>query len=220
LEAKPQPRRGLALLGGVAALGAVSFLFYRRQRKAGQLGGPMSVAKLLWLDYALTAWFVVPFCFWRSPRIAPGLRRVYGAHLGGFAARGAAELWMLYVTRSWIPPYGIGHDLFAIGLISMFLPSVRAGLPEEVDPADRAALRFLTSVRAGLACEILFAWLFYHAVERDTSGVWFASTDPAFERINRLTWAVVLVAYPDLGRTLWEGRDALFPVLEGEKTVG
>src|SRR5262249_57640640 len=126
----------------------------------------------------------------------------YGAHLAGFAARGAIELWLLYGRHAWIPPYGIAHDLLTITLITVLLRRAARSLPEAPDPVNRAALRFLTSIRLGLCCEALFAWLFFRAVSEHTGVTWFASTDPRFAAINALTWAVVLVAYFDLCRTL------------------
>src|SRR5262245_7893228 len=101
--APPVPRLAVPLI----VLAAVSALFYYRQNWAGQVGGPISPAKILWLDYALIAWLMVPFALWRSPAVHPALRRIYGAHLAGFAARGAIELWLLYGRHAWIPPYGI-----------------------------------------------------------------------------------------------------------------
>src|SRR5947207_8939496 len=149
--------RSWGLLGAIAALLAVSVVFYLRQNFAGQIGGRMSLPKLLWLDYALIAWYLLPIAFWRSPRIEPALRRIYGAHLASFAARGLIELFMLYVAIAWKPPYGIAHDLFNIALISALIGAARSPLRERRDPANRAARRFLTSIRLVLCCEIVFA---------------------------------------------------------------
>ena len=161
----------------------------------------MSVAKLLWLDYTLLAWFIVPFFVWRSRLIDLPLRQIYGAHLVNFVARGVVELWMLYITISWIPPYGITHDLFSIGLITCLL-RYRSHQVRELDNSENsAALRFLLSIRVGLACEITLAWLFYRATE-GRIGIYFASDDPHFAVINNLTWVIVLFAFTDLLRFL------------------
>lgn len=206
------PGNGFGLLGALTLVIPASLVFYYRQNHAGQIGGAMSLPKLLWLDYALVAWFVVPFFLWRSPRVAPVLRRIYGAHLLGFALRSAAELWLLYGAHAWIPPYGIGHDLFTIALITVLLRRARGELSEARivgDPVNRAALRFLTSIRLALVAEIVFAGLFFEAVGGQTAHIWFADpTSAAFARINALTWVVVAVAYPDLLRTLWTARAA------------
>jgi hypothetical protein len=189
----------------------ISSWFYYRQNFAGQIGGEMSIAKLLWLDYAIIAWFILPFFLCRSPLIAPGLRWIYAAHLATFVVRGAIELWMIYISISWIPPYGITHDLIGIALITALLRHGRREFHQLDDAANRAAIRFLTSIRVGLICEIVFAWLFYRVIEGKI-GIYFASRDPIFATINGLTWTAVVILYADLLRTLWLGREALFPV--------
>jgi hypothetical protein len=194
------------------ALALASAWFYARQNGGTTLGGEISPPKLLWLDYALTAWFLVPFAFWRATGLAPWLRRIYGAHLASFTLRGLLELWLLYGVHAWIPPYGITHDLATILLITFLLrrpPADRRALSR----ADRVALGFLTSVRIGLTCEMLFAWLFYQAVHGRTSETWFAANGPEWMLINSLTWAAVIPGYLDLARVLWGARDVLFPAL-------
>jgi hypothetical protein len=201
-----RPRRRLTLLFALAALLLAALAFRRGQNVAGYIGGPISWPKLAWLAYALAGWYLVALFFWRSPLVAPARRRAYGWHLLGFTLRGVVELWLIYVAVAWIPPYGITHDLLDIGLIT----AVARGAGPPLNEADRAAAHFLTSIRLGLCCEIVFAWLFHQAVDaRD--GIYFAADDPAWLPINRLTLAVVLVAWPDLLRVLWRGRDALFP---------
>jgi hypothetical protein len=201
------PRRTFALVLALATLAAISGWFYYRQNFAGQIGGEMSIAKLLWLDYAIIAWFILPFFLWRSPLIASNLRRIYAIHLVNFSFRGVIELWMMYVTFSWMPPYGIGHDLFSIAILTGLRRSV-SGKPAPVrDPANQAALSFLTSIRLTLLCEMAFAWLFYRS--RADTGLYFASADPSFALINRLTWIVVIFAYADLARILWAARKVL-----------
>jgi hypothetical protein len=202
-----KPSRRLTLLVVLAVLFAAALLFRHGQNVAGRIGGPISWPKLLWLTYTLAAWFVVAFFFWRSDQVAPARRRAYGWHLASFTVRGLVELWLIYVAVAWIPPYGIGHDLFDIALITV----MARGAGEPRGAADRAAAHFLTSIRLALCCEIVFAWLFHQAADART-GVYFAADDPYWAFINRLTTVVVVVAWPDLLRVLWTGRDALFPV--------
>jgi hypothetical protein len=204
-------RQNLSFPAAVIGLLTVSLWFYYRQNFAGQIGGAMSVAKLLWLDYTLLAWFIIPFFVWRSPLVASSVTEIYGAHLVNFFFRGLAELWMLYITISWLPPYGIGHDLFSIGLITGLLLRSRGKLSELHGAQNSAARRFLVSIRLGLVCEIILAWLFYRATE-GRIGIYFASDDPHFAFINRLTWAIVLFAYSDLLNFLWRARRVFFPV--------
>lgn len=209
-------RRSIAFPGAILALTMISLWFYYRQNFAGQIGGEMSVAKLLWLDYTLLAWFVVPFFLWRSPLIEPPLRKIYGAHLMNFAARGAVELWMLYISISWLPPYGITHDLFSIGLITGLLWRKRGKLGSH-NTHHSAARRFLLSVRVGLVCEMILAGLFYRAT-RGQIGIYFASDEPHFAFINNLTWVIVLFAYADLLIFLWRARHIF--LIAGKANLG
>ena len=206
------PRRNFALVLTIATLAVISIWFYYRQNFAGQIGGEMSIAKLLWLDYAIIAWFILPFFLWRSSLIRSSLRRIYAIHLVNFSLRGMTELWMMYVTFSWAPPYGIVHDLFSIVMLTGLRRSVSDKHGQEDSP-NQAALSFLTSIRLTLVCEMAFAWLFYRT--RSDSGLYFASSDPSFAIINQLTWIVVIFAYTDLARILWAARGALYPVVSG-----
>ena len=202
-----RPRRRLTLLFGLLALALLALAFRHGQNVGGRIGGPISWPKLAWLTYALAAWYLVALGFWRSDQVAPARRRAYGWHLASFTARGLIELWLIYVAVAWIPPYGITHDLLDIALITVM---VRRAEPAR-SAADQASAHFLTSIRIGLCCEIVFAWLFHQAADA-RSGVYFAADNPYWALINRLTLAVVVVAWPDLLRVLWTGRDALFPV--------
>jgi hypothetical protein len=196
----------LAPAASLFGLLAASLFFYYGQNVAGNIGGPISIPKLLWLHYALAAWFVVAFFFWTSDAVDPALRRVYGWHLASFGLRGAAEMVMLYVTLGWSPLYGITHDLSDIAMITW----LRRGTSTAArDDANRAARHFLTSVRLGLVCEIVFAALFHRATAGQV-GLYFASEAPCWAFINRLTVVAVLALYPDLAWTLWKGRGALF----------
>jgi hypothetical protein len=199
-------RRRPSLAVALAVLAMAALVFQHRQNVAGGIGGPISLPKLLWLTYALAAWFVLPYYFWRAGALSPGLRRVFGLHLSSFILRGAVELWLIFVLVAWIPPYGIAHDVFDILLITAALRAV----PTAASAAERAARRFLTSIRIALCCEIAFAWLFHQAVDART-GIYFASSDPMWIFINRCTWAALAFALPDLVATLFSARDVLFP---------
>lgn len=208
-------RRSLLLPCVVVVVAVGMGYFWHGQNLAAHPGGAISLPKLLWLSYALIAWFLVPFAFWRAQVVSLRLRRIHGIHLGLFAARGIAELWLLYGIHAWIPPYGISHDLIVIATITglLFLQPKSADVSSD---ADRAARQFLTSIRIALLFEITFAALFFVAVHGAThgrEGIWFASDDPRFRLINALTWVGVTLGYADLARIAWLGRDALFPRL-------
>ena len=198
------PRRSWVPVA-LAVLLVGSGVFFAGQNTGGGLGGRMSPAKLLWLDYALAAWFLLPFGFATATGLDRRLRWVYGWHLASFGLRGAVELWLLYGPRAWIPPYGIAHDLFHLALLGVLMGRL---LPRSWAPpttADRVARRFLASIRLGLCAEILFAFLFYQVAQGQTARVWFADDSGPYRFIIGLTWLVVVPAWVDLGYTLVAG---------------
>jgi hypothetical protein len=192
-----------AFLGVVTLLGAVSVFFYWRQNFAGQIGGAMSIAKLLWLDYAILSWFILPAFLCGSPATAQ-MRRLCAIHLINFGGRAVIELWLLYVVIGWTPLYGIAHDLFSIALITWLAPR-HAGTERH----------FTWTLRLTLACEILFASLF-HLETAGEGAIYFASDDPRFRMINTVTWIVVCAAYTDLAWVVARLRGVLMPGMEPE----
>lgn len=188
------PFRALA----VSVTAAVAW-FARGQNRSGRAGGRISLPKALWLNYTLLSWFVFPAALLRHPGMSAATRRTLAAHLASFGARGAAELWMLYRTRSWRVAYGVGHDLFDLALLSVLL-----GRNRPLGSADRLARRHLDAVRGTLVAEIVFALAFHRAVAGRTYGdgaIYFASEGAEFHHINRLTAAVDGAAYLHLVRT-------------------
>lgn len=179
-------RLGLAL--GLLLVATISLIFARRQNRAAGLGGAISRPKQLWLAWTIYTWFVV------APTVAadPGLPRPLAWTLGGFAGwmwfRGLAELFMLYVTKNWRPPYGISHDLSCIAWIlgaGIYFGPVTEGV------AAQWVQALVLVMLASLCLETWYAWAFFRAVEGRTTGhdgVWFADPhDPRFRRINQVT---------------------------------
>jgi len=174
------------LLAAAAALVLLSALFYWRQNFKGQIGGAMSIAKILWLDYAIFAWLVMPALLLFSVPLSEGWRRLFIAHLINFGLRAVIELVLLYVFVAWSPLYGIAHDLFSIALIAWLAPH------------DASILyHYSWTMRIGLMCEIVFAALFHRLTSKERA-IYFASDAPRFRMINRLTMAVDAIAYGDL----------------------
>lgn len=212
--ARPAARRqGVShrwsLLCVMGAVTAVVTAFGVRQNVSPVLGGPISLPKLLWLNYALLGWFVVPWFLWRHPHVIPSVRRIFTAHLISMCARGVTELWMLYVTVSWSPVYGITQDLFQIALIAMFrCISRRPATPIE-DHFNQAVRRFCTSIQLSLCAEIVFAALFYQTGAH-RQAIYFASSTEPYRFINALTVLVDIAVYTNLAVFLWRQRTALF----------
>ncbi len=196
------------MLYGLLGMAAFSAVFYWRQNYAGQVGGPMSVEKILWLNYALTAWFVVPAFLLRRPDLAPPLRVILGAFLASMLGRGGVELWLIYVAFGWSPLYGIAHNLANLALFAVLCRRYRDRLAA-LDGFDAGVCGFVTSIRLSLVAESVFAALFYRmAVHQDA--IYFAPPTEAFAHINLLTRAVDVAVYGYLGAFLWRHRLALF----------
>jgi hypothetical protein len=189
-------------------MAACSAVFYYRQNHAGQVGGPMSVEKLLWLNYALTAWFVVPALLLRHPDLAPPLRAIFRAFLASMLGRGVIELWLIYVAFGWSPLYGIAHNVGTMTLLAVLCRRHGPALGR-LDPFNAAVRRFVTSVRLSLVAESVFAVLFYR-MQVHQEAIYFAPPTEAFAHINLLTRAVDAAVYTDLVCFLWRQRAALF----------
>ncbi|MBM3275886.1 MAG: hypothetical protein FJZ00_12090 [Candidatus Sericytochromatia bacterium] len=192
-----EPGPGLLLaLGGLATW---ALWFYRGQNRGHRVGGPMSLPKIGWLTYALTAWYVVPAFFWRDKRVHPAVRRLYGVHLGAWAARGVAELVLMYGFHAWKPPYGIAFNSSMFALLA----GLRWYWGPQLDKAtgfhDRNALIHMGMMQATLIPETAFAGLFFQARQGDTETIWFADDSPRYRLINRFTMLVDLTVYPVLG---------------------
>jgi hypothetical protein len=191
----------LALACGVAAL-----LFRRAQNVKGARGGRISGPKVAWLFYAVFLWFLVCPLVALDAAVPVEARAVLGAFAAFMWLRGAAELYLLYVTKSWRPPYGVAHDVACIALVLGGLFWGRARWLGALAPVDLWALAFLGLVLVSLCVEVAYAALFFHAVEGRTTGeegIWFADEEQArFRRINRLTLALNVPLYAGLAALL------------------
>jgi hypothetical protein len=196
----------LVLLGVFALLGV---LFQRRQNQRGTRGGRISPPKVAWLFYALYFWFIVCPAVALDPAVAPEARAVLGLFGASMWVRGVAEMYMLHVSKSWRPPYGIGHDVLCIALVLGGLAWHPAHWMGPLSRSEAWALALVGLVLISLVIEIIYAALFFHAVEGATmgeEGVWFADEEQArFRRINRLTFALNVPMYGALAALLAAG---------------
>ncbi|WP_257451502.1 hypothetical protein [Archangium lipolyticum] len=193
----------LALLCLSALLG---FLFWRRQNARRSLGGRISPPKLAWLLYAIFLWFLLCPLVALDSAVHPELRRVLGAFGACMWVRGLAELYMLYVSHNWKPPYGIGHDVLSILLLLAGLSWYQVHRTGTPSPLDSWTLSLLALVLVSLFIEVLYATLFFQAVQGHTTGedgIWFADEEQArFRRINRMTFACNVPLYAGLAALL------------------
>jgi hypothetical protein len=190
------------LVCSIAALSAASALFAWKQNHLGGIGGPISLAKTLWLNYMLIAMYIVPFFLWRKSTLAPATRRLFGAIFLSFAVRAPIELWIIYYTRAWRCGYGIAHDVFTILLI-IFL---RREISPDVVERDSATMRVATLLQIMLAVEIFMAWEF-SLLASPAQGIYFAADTPHFRFVNIASWIAVSFGYPALLYLLWRSRN-------------
>jgi hypothetical protein len=175
---------------------------YWAQNVAGRPGGAISVPKAIWLAYALATFYLLPAFFWRDRRVAPTLRAIFFWFLLSWSVRGAAELYLMFGVHRWIPPYGVVHGLFNLGLLAWLTHRARPELAALASAADRNAVACLGVIRITQIAEIAFALLFYWAVGFDTRTMWFASHERRFLFINLLTLGVELWLVPLLVGTV------------------
>ena len=179
----------LMTIGGFAAATA---LFGWRQNKGGVVGGPISLPKILWLNLTLTVFFGLPFALWRETSLSPGMNALWGWLLLSFVLRAVIELYLIYVTISWKCLYGITHDLFSLALAV----ALRAGITPQ--PSDQKALAFLWVYAAVLLVEAGMAKAFSRLAD-PKDGIYFASQEERFKRVNMASWAASAAGYAALG---------------------
>jgi len=173
--------------------------FFWAQNWKGKRGGEISPAKLLWLLYAITLWFVLAPAIAFDVTVPLGFRIL----LGGFSVlmwvRGAGELFMLYVTKNWRPPIGMAHNLLCIFFLSVGLGFFVNDGALFARSSHVWLVGFVLLLVVSLLVETMYAFLFHRAVNGQTTGedgIWFAATEDArFNRINRLTTALNVPLY-------------------------
>src|SRR5258705_4425522 len=139
----------------LALFAAACVVFYQRQNAGLQIGGAISLPKMLWLSYALAAWFVMPFFLWRDERLLSAVRRVFGVFLLLLIVRGAVQLPLMYVFRHWNPLYNIGYTLFTLLVVLCLRWRLRPA-----DVLSRRALRFQRWIMVGQIADMAFAGMF------------------------------------------------------------
>ncbi|TBR21293.1 hypothetical protein EPO15_10685 [bacterium] len=188
---------GQAALWTAGGFAATTALFGWRQNRGGVVGGPISLPKVLWLNLTLTVFFGLPAVLWRDGALSPGMRALWGWLLLSFVLRAVIELYLIYVTITWKCVYGISHDFFTLALAGL----LRAAMPAPA-PGDARAAAFLWLYTAVLVVEAGMAKAFSLLADPKT-GIYFASDDERFKRVNRASWAASLAGYGALAGLLF-----------------
>lgn len=186
--------RTVGLLWAGVLVAIVLGLRFRAKQNAGHgaRGGKISNPKVLWLFFAIWFWFVECAVLAFEPSLPEAYRLIVGAHALSMWLRGGIELFMLHVTKNWRPPIGIGHDALCIATILGL--AVWSGSELSTFGAwSWWAPALVVMLLFSLAVELLYAALFFKAVEGKTTGddgIWFADPESErFKRINRITFA-------------------------------
>ena len=178
------------------------FAFFYKKKQNGpnpMTGGPISTPKAFWLAYTVTTWFFFPFLFILSPEVIAPLKMIIGFHLLSWWLRGPLELVMIYKWFNWTPKYGISHDLFhLIGLSALWIYFYENFL--SLSGLNLIAHAFIIVTIFATVAEISFAYLFLkvRSIEEEKDNIYFASDDPKWIFINRLTLTVVLAVMSHL----------------------
>lgn len=179
--------------------------FHRKQNsKKAWTGGPISWPKSFWLAYTTTSWFLLPLLFIAHEDLPYGIWVFYVFHLISWWLRGPLELVMIYKWFNWTPKYGIAHDLCHIlGCIVCIFLFKNDFVQWPIDPISVAALVYILMVLFATSAEILFAAMFFsfRSQQEADENVYFASDDPKWIVINRVTLAVVVVVMSHL---IWQ----------------
>jgi hypothetical protein len=190
------------LFSSIVVLSAASAVFAWRQNHLAVIGGPISVAKTLWLNYMLITMYIVPFFLWREKTLAPATRNLFGCLFVSFALRAPIELWIIFFTRGWRCAYGMTHDLVTLGLMIY----LRWRMSPELAWRDVAALRVATLLQISLLVEMFMAWQF-SKLASPAEGIYFAADTPHFRLVNVASWIAVDVGYPALLYLLSRSRE-------------
>lgn len=190
---------------------ALAALFRARQNKGDIVGGDISWPKSLWLAYTVTSWFVLPLLlmgvfyinvFSGSTEIWPQTLAVaFIGHLVSWWLRGPLELLMIYKWFNWSPRYGISHDLAHAAFLALMIAVAFTNgdiarwfaIPGAAIPALFLLVTFFMTL-----AETLFAFLFLHERTKGEELLYFASDEPRWRMINRITTTVVIIAYGHL----------------------
>ena len=97
--------------------GALAAAFHIAQNRYGLTGGGIAWAKSLWLGLTILFWFVLPALVVADVRLSAVARRPFAWLLALMAVRAVGEGWMLYISHSWSPLYGIAHDALCAAVL-------------------------------------------------------------------------------------------------------
>jgi hypothetical protein len=191
-NSRSEARLRVVALSVVAGTLLCALAFHAAQNRFALTGGGVALSKGIWLGLAVLFWLVLPALILADWRIAAALKQPFRLLLLLMAARGVAELSMLYFFKNWSPFYGIAHDVLCAALLwgwcARHLAVRHAG---RNDP--RATLLWWHALFTGALFlpEIYYAWYMQaHFTTRGASPVYFVPDDAAHQQVLAVTTAV------------------------------
>ena len=164
-----------------------SFFMTIIQNSGKKMGGAISPAKSLWLFYCIYCWFLLmPFVLYQNLVPEP-LNTIWIGFVGWMYFRGMVEMFMMFYTKNWTPPLGIGHNLSCLAWLLLSSIYNYSELKEQPLPH----LIFHTGLIWGLIMETYYAVKFYEIIGQNTKGkeaIWYANKDnPVFKKVVTIT---------------------------------
>jgi hypothetical protein len=192
-------------LTAVAATALITGVFFVVQNRLAPVGGEVAFVKALWLGLALLFWLVLPALIVGDSRLESAVRRPFQLLLALMAARGVAELVMLYGFRNWSPSYGIAHDLLCLGVLSAWGINRLGRRSAIADPTlSRTLLIHLFFTAALFLPEIYFAaYMQAHFTTAGAAAVYFVPDDGRHRLVLAVTAVVDALATAYLGFFLY-----------------
>ncbi len=199
------------LIGSVLGCVVVAaFIFYWGQNTRGNLGGEISLPKMIWLAYAVFTWFLLPAILYFDTSFEPHIRKRFLLFWWVMFPRGVIELILVYGFQHWSPWYGITHDLIAVMTLIYFLR-----FPKSESVRSLRAQRFMGGLIVALIAETVFAAMFLQTGAH-REAIYFASSSESWGFINLLTWIVLSFTVTDLFLLLF---NLYFPLLKIQPRV-
>ncbi|MDQ6684579.1 MAG: hypothetical protein M3Z16_05570 [Pseudomonadota bacterium] len=180
---------------GLTLAGAI--VFHVAQNRLSLTGGGIAWPKSWWLGLAIVYWFVLPACLVLDRRLDAAARRPFAWLLALMAARAVVEGWMLYVSHSWSPLYGISHDVVCIVAL-LGASSAAATSPRQA--GQRAAWPAAARRHAAVTAALFVPEIGYAAYMRTyfaTAGahpIYFVPDDAAHTMLLGVTAAIDIAA--------------------------
>ncbi|MES2964630.1 MAG: hypothetical protein V4760_12120 [Bdellovibrionota bacterium] len=185
----------------VLPIAAAAVHFHRKQNSSkAWTGGPISWPKAYWLAFTLSTWFFFPLVALAHPSFPEAFRYAMIFHLASWWLRGILEGIMIYRWKNWTPNYGISHDAFhVIGFAALCYSG--SAMWGELDRFGIFIASFSVLIVYSTVIEGVFAYLFKatRTKEEEEENVYFASDDPKWRLINRITLTSVIVCLTHLG---------------------